>query len=191
MKKLKIALVVGHTEKGDKGAFSETLKTTEFDYWLDVAKRIEKLGNVSVDIYDVFTHKIQSYYEREKALADKINNSGIVYDAVFELHFNAASPLANGTECLYWFGSKKGVQIAKQISNHVAKVHGTTIRGVEGSRALVNKNDRGYWFTYLVKFPAVITELFFGSNKEDCQKFQDRDKVACTINNAILNLNIT
>jgi len=190
MKKLKIALVVGHTKKGDKGAFSVTLNTTEHDYWLDVAKKIEKIGNVNVDIYDCFTHTIQSYYEREKSLADKINNSGVVYDVVLELHFNAASPLANGTELLYWFGSKKGLQISKQISKYISTVYKTTLRGVEGSRALVNKNDRGYWFVYLIKYPAVITELFFGSNPEEAQKFANRDKVACTLHNAIMNLNL-
>lgn len=188
MRKLKIALVVGHTGNGDKGAYSETLKVSEYDYWVDVAKRVEALGNVEVHVYDVYTHTIQSYYERQKALADKINKSGVVYDAILELHFNAASPLANGTECLYWFGSKKGLSIAKQLSKFVSNTYGTTLRGVEGSRALVNKNDRGYWFTYLTKYPAVITEFFFGSNKEEATKFSDRGKMACTLHGAIMNL---
>lgn len=193
MSKIKrVALVVGHTTtpKGDKGAYSDTLKTSESDYWLDVALRLEKLGNVKVEIYHLFTHSIQNYYNRQKALADKINGSGIVYDVILELHFNAASPLANGTECLYWFGSKKGKQIAQQLSAYVSKVYGTTLRGDKGSRALVNKNDRGYWFTYLVKYPAVITEFFFGSNRSEALKFEDRQKMANTLNAAILNLNI-
>lgn len=190
MKKIKVALVPGHTGNGDKGAYSDTLNVSEYDYWFDVAKRIEALGNVQVDIYDMYTHKTQPYYERQKQLADKINNSGIVYDVVLELHFNAASPTANGTECLYWFGSKKGMEIAKQISKFVSNVYGTKLRGVDGSKALVNKNDRGYWFTYLIKYPAVITELFFGSNSEESKKFEDRQKTACTLHNAIMNLKI-
>lgn len=191
MRNLKIALIVGHTVKGDQGAYSDTLQTSEYNYWVDVAKRVEALGNVEIHIYDVYTHTIQSYYERQKALADKINNSGISYDAVLELHFNSASPLANGTECLHWFGSKKGLSIAKQLSKYVSNTYGTTLRGVEGSRALVNKNDRGYWFVYLTKFPAVITEFFFGSNKEEATKFADRSKMACTLHGAIMNLNFS
>lgn len=190
MKKIRIALVVGHTEGKDKGAYSETLKTSEFDYWLDIAKRIENLGNIEVHIFDTFTHKIQSYYEREKALADKINNSGVVYDVVFELHFNAASPLAHGTECLHWFASEKGRKIANRVSNYICDNLNMTIRGNNGARALVNKNDRGYWFTYLLRYPAVILEPFFGSNKEDCEKFRDRDKVAKVLNEVFQNLNV-
>lgn len=186
----RVALVIGHTVGADKGAYSPILKTAEQPYWLDVANRIKAIGNCKVDIYDVYTHSIQPYYEREKALADKINKSGIVYDAVLELHFNSASPLAHGTECLYWFGSKKGIQIAQQISNIVAKDLGMTLRGVNGSRALVNKNDRGYWFVYLQKYPAVITELFFGTNEDDCKIFENRQRVAEVLNKAILNLNL-
>lgn len=188
----RVALVVGHTTtpKGDKGAYSDALKTSENDYWLDVALRLEKLGKVKVDIYHLFTHTIQDYYKRQKALADKINGSGIVYDAILELHFNAASPLANGTECLYWFGSKKGKQIAQQLSAHISNVYGTKLRGDKGSRALVNKSDRGYYFTYLVKYPAVITEFFFGSNREEALKFEDRQKMACSLHSAIMNLKI-
>lgn len=188
----KVALVVGHTTppKGDKGAYSDALKVSENEYWLDVAKRIEKNNDVKVDIYNVHTHTIQEYYKRQAALANVINNSGVVYDLVLELHFNAASPLANGTECLYWFGSKKGKQIAVQLSGHIANVYNTTIRGDNGSRALVNKSDRGYYFTYLLKYPAVILEPFFGSNKEEALKFKDREKMACTLHSAILNLKI-
>lgn len=191
MKKFIIALVVGHTVNGDKGAYSDALKTYEFDYWLDVAKLVERMGNVEVHIYDVYTHRLQDYYDRQKALADKINNSDVKYDAILELHFNAASPLANGTECLYWFASKSGLSIAKQLSKHISNVYGTTLRGLEGSRALVNKNDRGYWFTYLTKYPAVITEFFFGSNKEEAIKFADREKMACTLHGAIMNLDFS
>ena len=186
---IKVALVVGHTEKGDKGAYSDALRTTEYDYWSDVAKRVQNLGKgVQIDIYDVYTHTIQEYYARQKALADKINNSGIKYDYVFELHFNAASPLANGSECLHYFNSVIGKKVAVSITNFWSKKFKTTVRGVNGSRALVNKNDRGFYFVYLVKFPAVILELFFGSNSTEALKFQDRDEVAQTLHQAILNL---
>lgn len=187
--KIKVALVIGHTEKGDKGAYSEALQTTEYDYWFDVAKRVQKLSNqLQIDIFDMYTHTIQDYYTRQKTFADKINNCGTVYDYVFELHFNAASPTANGSECLHYFNSVIGKKVAISITNFWAKKYKTSIRGVNGSRALVNKYDRGFHFVYLVKFPAIILELFFGSNSAEALKFKDRDEVAKNLHSAILNL---
>lgn len=182
----KIALVVGHTERGDKGAYSDYLKSTEFDFWIDVAKRIKELGKSSkIDVYDVFTHTEQNYYNRQKNLANKVNQKD--YDYVIELHFNAASPSANGTECLHYFNSKKGKEASQKISQKIAKVYGTKLRGVYGAKALVNKNDRGYWFVYFPKAPAIILEPFFGSNEESL-KFQDKDKLARTLHEVILSL---
>lgn len=186
---MRVALVVGHTKSGDKGAYSKALETTEFDYWIDVANMVKDLGKgLNIDIYDLYTHQIQNYYNRQSALASYINNSGIEYDYVIELHFNAASPIANGTECLHYFASEKGKKASQKLSKYISDEYGTTLRGVKGSKALVNKNDRGYWFAYLVRYPAIIYEPFFGSNEEEALKFKDKSKQARILHEAILNL---
>lgn len=184
MNQIKIAIVVGHTPKGDQGAYSPHLQKSEQPFNLGVAANA--LKELAPNTYDVYTHTIQGYYERQKALATLLN--GKAYDLVIELHFNAASPLANGTECLYWFASKKGKEYAQAISAGIAKEYGTTIRGDKGARALVNKEDRGYWFTYLPKAPAVIVEPFFGSN-EEALKFKDEKRYACVLHNILMGLN--
>lgn len=179
----KYALVVGHTSTKDKGAYSENMQISEFDYNLKVAQAIQAM---CPEMFDIYTHETQDYYMRQKGLAYKLNQKN--YDAVFELHFNAASPIANGTECCYYFASKKGLAIAQAISLAVMIEFNTRLRGDQGAKPLVNKNDRGYWFTYLPKAPAVIIESFFGSNTLESEKFRDINRYAKTLFNAIKNL---
>lgn len=182
----KIALVVGHTTSGDRGAYSPHLEQSEFDFWIDVANKIKALGkSTKIDVYDIFTHTEQNYYNRQRSLSQKVNRGN--YDYVVELHFNAATPSANGTECLHYFSSKKGKEAAQKISQKIAKEYGTKLRGVGGAKALINKNDRGYWFVYLPIAPAVILEPFFGSNEESL-KFKDKDKLAKVLHEALISL---
>lgn len=179
MKKLKVAVVVGHTTGADKGAYSPYLNSSEQPFNLKVANALRDIDPSS---YDVYQHSLQSYYDREKVLADKVNKGN--YDLVVELHFNAASPAANGTECCYYFNSKKGKLAASTIAAGISYHYGTALRGDNGARALVNKNDRGYWFVYLPKAPAVIIEPFFGSNPE-ATKFADVNQYAQVLHNVI------
>ncbi|OFM84564.1 N-acetylmuramoyl-L-alanine amidase [Weeksella sp. HMSC059D05] len=178
---MKVALVIGHTKTKDKGAFSNQLRQTEFDYNLQVA---EALKAINPSMFDIYTHEIQDYYQRQKGMAYKLNQK--TYDLVIEMHFNSASVTANGTETLYYFNSKKGKEYAEILSKKISEDFGTKLRGVNGAKALVNKNDRGYWFVYLPKAPAVILEPFFGSNPAEAEKFKDVSKYARSIYNAIL-----
>jgi N-acetylmuramoyl-L-alanine amidase len=181
---MKIAIVVGHTTGADKGAYSAYLKQSEQPFNNAVAQALKCLAPQS---YDVYTHSLQSYYEREKLLADKINKQA--YDLVLELHFNAASPAANGTEVCYFFNSAKGKKAAQYIAAGLSLAYDTTLRGDKGARALVNKNDRGYWFIYLPKAPAIIIEPFFGSNPE-ALKFADVGRYASELHHILQGLKL-
>jgi N-acetylmuramoyl-L-alanine amidase len=176
----KIAIVVGHTGKhgGDRGAASPYLKRTEWDYNSEVAL---SLKSIAPGMYDVHTHKLQGYYKRQLAMSQKLNAGG--YSLAVELHFNAAvSPTANGTYCLYWYGSKKAKAIAQGLSAEIVREYGTKLRAVGGAQALVNEQDRGYWFTALTSMPAIIVEPFFGSS-EEALRFQDTQRYACVLHN--------
>lgn len=173
----KIAIYIGHTRKGDKGAYSEVLGMTEFEYNEKVAEELKKLNP---DRYDIFEHSIQNYYDRQKKMAENVRD----YLAVIELHFNSFTPKANGTESLYYFNSKLGKILAQELSQGVVRCFGTTLRGDFGAKAIVNKKDRGYWFVYLSKPVAVIFEPFFGSN-EEAKKFTNYVDVAKSIDESI------
>jgi N-acetylmuramoyl-L-alanine amidase len=174
----KIAVVVGHTNQRDKGAFSPYLLQSEQPYNLQVALQLKSLAP---ELYDVHTHSVQDYYKRQVAMSQKLNAGG--YRLAIELHFNAASsPTANGTYCLYWYGSKVGKHVAACISEDIVKGFNTKLRAVGGAQALVNEHDRGYWFTALTNMPAVIVEPFFGSNIE-ALRFQDTHRYAYVLHN--------
>lgn len=181
---MKIALVVGHTNGADKGAFSPYLKQSEQPYNHALA---QALKSCAPSQYDVYTHNLQNYYDRQKFMAGLLNKQK--YDLVLELHFNAASPAANGTECLYYFASAKGKLVAQKLAQGISYAFDTTLRGDAGARALTNKNDRGYWAVYLPKAVAVIYEPFFGSNVE-ALKFKDVALHASEMHSIIQNLKI-
>lgn len=178
MDKEKIAIYIGHTPKGDKGAFSKHLNLSEYDYNLKVATELEKLNPNN---YDIFSHTIQDYYSRQVAMADKTKN----YNVVLELHFNSAGETANGTENLYFYNSKNGKRLSEILSNRISEKFCTKLRGVNGTKALINKSDRGYWFVRLSKPVAVIVEPFFGSN-EEALKFKNPKDLAQVINESLV-----
>lgn len=178
---MKIAIVIGHTANS-KGAVSPYLKP-EFDFNKEVAI---KLKEYSPNVYDIFEHRTYAngYKSMIQETANKINSRD--YDLVIELHYNAASPSAHGTETCYYFASKKGKKFAETFSKIISENHNTKLRGANGAKPLVNKEDRGFYAVYLPKPPALIVEPFFGSNEDDSNKFKDVDKYAATLNEAVI-----
>lgn len=176
---MKVAVYIGHTPTGDKGAYSPFLKKTEYEYNLLVANELEKLNP---ELYDVFSHSTQNYYKRQEKMAKNVKGK---YEVVLELHFNAAGETANGTEMLYFYSSRKGKKLAKILSKNISEKFSTKLRGEEGSKALINKNDRGYWFVKMAEPVAIIVEPFFGSNKESL-KFKNPKDLADVIDRSIV-----
>ena len=174
----KVAVVIGHT-KDSKGASSLYLPA-EFDYNSKVAKELKRLNPHMYDVFEHDTYKY-GYTKMVQKVSDKINQGK--YDLVIELHYNAASPSANGCETLYYFSSQKGREYAIKFSAGIAggmKVHN------RGIRALVNSGDRGFQAVFTPKPPALILEPFFGTNAMDCSKFANRENVYAAVINAIV-----
>jgi N-acetylmuramoyl-L-alanine amidase len=151
----KVAFVVGH-HKYSKGAKSPYLDS-EWDLMSKVANGLD---------YDVFWHNpnIGGYTGRQKAMAKMTAD----YDVVFELHYNAAHPVANGCEAVHWFANSEGKYISSRFCDLVNREFGITKRG---AKPLHSKNQRGYGFLYHTKGTAIILEPFFGSNLSDTQRF--------------------
>ena len=121
---------------------------------------------------------IGGYTTRIKNTANKLNK--LHFDLVIELHFNAATPQANGCETLYYFNSAKGRQFAKLFSETVNNLTGIKLRN-NGLKALVNKKDRGFASVFYPKAPTILIEPFFGSNESDCEKIKNARNMALII----------
>ena len=87
---------------------------------------------------------------------NKIN--GRNFDLVIELHLNAATPSAKGTEVLY--KSSTGKKYAEKVQKQLATIF--TDRGVKKRDDLYILNG--------TKPPAILLETFFCTNKNDYKK---------------------
>ena len=79
----------------------------------------------------------------------------------------------------YYFANKKGRELALFFASEMAKNMGYRNRG---AKALVNKNDRGFWAVYFPKPTALILEPFFGTNKADVARFNEPAYVGVILN---------
>ena len=160
---MKIALTVGHSllkngnytsADGKKyGGCNEYKWCKAFSK--QVASAIRKNGHTVKRIVcpeKKFTSSIQ-----EKAYKLNIINSGN-YDLVIELHLNAASPSAKGTEVLYKSsaGKKYAEKVQKQLSS------------VLNDRCIKLRDD--LYMLNGTKPPAILIETFFCTNKGDYKK---------------------
>lgn len=174
---MKVAIVIGHTEQA-KGATSPVVEQ-EWDYNKKVA---EQLVLLNPKRYKVFYHKQvgkYDYYKQQVATMTLVNKED--FDLVIELHYNSFNAVSNGTETLYYKGSKKGEKYAEIFTKVITEDFGTKNRGNKG----ITKGTNGYWALALPKAPALILEPFFGSNPLESDKFKDHKKYAQSINKAV------
>ena len=160
-----IGICVGHSRKGDQGAYtSGEYSVSEWDFNRDLARRISSVLPVESKIYD--DYELSTYSSAISRLAKRMKCDGI--DVAVELHFNAATPAAHGSEVLYWHSSSKGKQLANCMQQAILESFpGTRDRGIKGKE----KGARGSFFLRMTHCPAVLVEPFFGSNAEDWNTF--------------------
>lgn len=180
---MKKAFIIGH-HLYSQGAFSTELGESEYYFNSKVGEFLKKMGN------DIFYHNglKGSYRKRCKEMAEKIKK----YDVAFELHYNFFNlTSANGTEAIYWNNNELGKILAQKFINNVSLEFNTRKRTVltayvekivEGIK--VQEYHRGYWMLYYPAPTTIILEPFFGSNKQDVEKFkQNHEKYAELLNN--------
>lgn len=178
----KIALIVGHNEKS-KGAYSEGLKATEYDFYgkvLDIMfSKYEKVFGLSESEIAKIKKDTQIFrvpntgYSKEMAeVVKRINDEK--FDIAIELHFNAADKKANGTTVLYWHKSAKGLELANAFQDVMSNATGVK------KRALIpikDSSQNGAYGIMNAKCPYILIEPFFGDSKTDTDKVS-ADKMA-------------
>jgi len=183
MTKKLVAICVGHSRSGDRGAVNVE-GVTEWAFNQPLAKRVCELieaaghSTVLVDHYNG-----ASYGTAMNWLARHLQELKV--DAAIELHFNSAGPYANGYEFLHWFSSPKGLKLADELlRSHSKTFPNQKNRGLKQ----INAEDRGGVFLRKTHCPAVICEPFFGSNAtENCLYFSKREELAKAYAKGVLN----
>ena len=92
-----------------------------------------------------------------------------LWHIILELHYNAATPAANGCEVFHYYTNKTGKKLAENLCSYLSTEFGVKNRG---AKAMVNKSQRGFWALFYPKATALLLEPFFGSNKSDVNSFQ-------------------
>lgn len=150
----RLAVVVGHTARSP-GAYSKALGVNEYAWNTGLANMMKDVNaDLTVGIFTRDQGGIAGAYKRVKEWGA---------DLIMELHFNAASAQATGTETIYLPPNQRWASI---VQKHMVKAMGLRDRGAKGPW-----NGRGE--TSLKSGagkPVVIIEPFFGSNEDDSLK---------------------
>ena len=178
---MKIALTVGHSRLKN-GSYTSADGTSyggcnEYKWCKKFSKQVaQKLRKNGFKVTRIVCPEKQfttSTQEKTYKL-NKINNDN--YDLVIELHLNAASPDAAGTEVLYKSatGKKYAEKVQKQLST-VFEDRGT-------------KKRTDLYILNSTEPPAILIETFFCTSKSDYKKAKGllkRRKLAKLIANGI------
>lgn len=150
----RIAIVVGHGPKVDKGA-EHPNGTNELKWNRNLAERIANHleGRAIPIIVDRVIERLQPVTETNATQAN----------IAIELHCNSYNGTATGTEMIYHLGSEGGKRLATLLQKAAVKVLGLADRGIKGPQG----GGRGSRWLSGTKMPAVIVESFFIDNTND------------------------
>lgn len=158
----KIAICVGHSRSGDKGAVN-TNCVTEWAFNKPLAERTaELLRDAKHDVKVWSRYEGSGYSSAMSWIAKEIQNYGA--DVAIELHFNSAGPAAKGYEFLHWHRSSRSARLASCFHFAFKKAFpSANSRGIKP----ISKEDRGSAFLQRTHCPAAILEPYFGSNVDE------------------------
>lgn len=157
-----IAICVGHSRPGDKGAVSVG-GITEHAFNSKLARQVlSKLEDHDIECQIIDAYQGLTYGTAMRWLGRKLKTLGA--QGAVELHFNSEAPSANGHEWRYWHESVGGRYLAQALDGKMASACPThKRRGLVPTREKMN----GAGFLFHTPCPAAIAEPFFGSNAKE------------------------
>jgi len=165
---MRVALVIGHTEK-KFGAENKELGVTEFELNMAEAKRVKEL----LDEEDFGVASGIVFRDTYASLPKKINN--LSPDFIISFHHNSFDETSTGTETLFYKTSTKGKTLAEVMQRNIVKALGYRDRGVKPK----DIEDRGGYVLKYTDAPCVIVEPCFMSNTEELKNFIARQDEYC------------
>ena len=178
---MKVTLSAGHSSKC-RGMSSEWLD--EYDENVRVVTQVaDNLREAGVEVETYCDTVSTDQQECLKRIADWDNQAfGGKHDLSVQIHFNASNGQGHGTEVFYT--SSAGHEYADAICDAICEASGLTNRGA--------KNDDeigGLYFLSHTNEVAVLIEVCFGDNQNDCITYYDEfdniceaiDRAICTV----------
>lgn len=172
----KIALIVGHNEK-NKGAYSEYLKISEYDFYSKVLNVLFEKYQKSFNLKDEFIKNIKEkisifrvpdtgYSKQMEAVVKTLDKNN--FDMAIELHFNATgNHKQHGNTVLYWHKSQEGKELAELFQDIMTS--DTGVRKLD-LIPISSLKQNGAYGIMKSKCPYILLEPFFGDNEADTKK---------------------
>jgi len=163
-----VVLAIGHSRKIrgrlDGGAVSVVGKVSEWSYNSDLSLLMaDYLRNQGLEVIIISDYKGAGYSKAMEWLSGNVRSIGA--DCAVELHFNSATPSANGHEWIYEAGDDEGKRLAESIKESYSAAVASNIKFRRYIAA--TKKDNGFGFVSKMPCPAVVLEPFFGSRSYD------------------------
>lgn len=164
-KMIRLAVIVGHNSSKPGACAIYGGIPCEYPFNTQIAELMSQFaGDYQIEMEIFFRKSGMSYSSEIDECYARVNSWNP--DFVTELHYNGASPDANGTEVLYYIGSSDGRVLATAVLEELLSLHGLRNRGLKER----SKSDRGGRSLWAAAAPAIMPEPFFGSNRGDCEK---------------------
>lgn len=157
----KIFLNPGHCIGIDSGAVNPVNGAEEANICYSVACKVEEyLKNAGCSVYTLQSNNLCGEYPAHPNIVATANE--LDADIFISLHCNAFNEQAKGTECLVFAKGSYAEDLANAIQNQIISSLGTVDRGVKERPDLAVLKG--------TKMPAVLVEMAFIDNADDCSK---------------------
>jgi Mannosyl-glycoprotein endo-beta-N-acetylglucosaminidase/N-acetylmuramoyl-L-alanine amidase len=166
----RVAVVVGHNKVAPGSSALSPISQSEFPFNSQVAAMMKAdCANFNLTV-EVFVRQA-NHDVRKEITAVYAQVAAWKPDCAIELHFNSAdNPTATGSQVLFRSDKPDPRGLAANIVHEVTTLLGLPARGGNGLDP-ISAGDRGGISVYaLPDIPSVLSEPFFGSNKNDCLK---------------------
>jgi N-acetylmuramoyl-L-alanine amidase len=161
---MKAAIVVGHNLR-QPGAFAPSpIGECECTFNGKIADRMIEMAAASPLELKKFERRYVGSFEREiQQTYGQVEDWGA--NVSVELHFNADSALATGTETLS-SGSRMSRLLGTAMQQAMVEALGVHDRGLK----FPGRTESGWWNLHAASPPAVLVEPFFSTNRQDLER---------------------
>ncbi len=169
----KIFLNPGHYPGIDSGAVNSVNGVTEAEICRSIADKVEHyLKNAGCSVVVLQSNNLCGEYPAHPNIVATAN--ALDADIFISLHCNAFNQQARGTECLVFAKGSYAEDLADAIQAQIVNSLDTVDRGVKERTDLAVLKHTA--------MPAVLVEMAFIDNEEDCEKLiNQQDEFAAAI----------
>ncbi|WP_215225864.1 N-acetylmuramoyl-L-alanine amidase [Echinicola shivajiensis] len=166
----KIFLVAGHHNKDSGAIYSHTIKGNEIKF---------TESDLTKEFRDLLFIELSKYIDNKRIIKDNddedlgkvinwLNEKASKNDLIIDLHFNAASEAANGTEVFIRdYSTNSEIELSTEIKRTICNSINTRSRGIKKQ----NQSARKRIGILNLPKPTILIEVCFITNEKDISNY--------------------